>query len=487
MSYLSIFFAAFVLVLIFLYYLLPKKVRGILLLCASLFFYACFSWKYLIFLLFVALTTYFSARALSSCAGKKRILACCIGANVIVWFVIKELPWALHTLGRVLSLLGLQVLEPTWSVLVPVGISYYILQAIGYLVDVYRSKVEPEKSFWKYLLFLSYFPAIVQGPISRYDRLMPQLLNKEKFSFENIRNGLILILFGLVKKMVIADRMGLFVNACFNEYANFHGVLLYIAAVFYSLQLYLDFSGCVDICRGVSGLFGIDLTHNFSRPYLSGSIKEFWGGWHMSLSSWLKDYVYIPLGGNRKGKWRKYLNLLGTFFVSGLWHGAGFNFIFWGLLHAVYQIMGDVLLNVRLKVKRAIGIEPGSFSDKLYKKLITFHLVAFAWIFFRADGLMNGVRYVCNMFSQADLWVLFDGSLFKHGVSQNFFILIIVHIVVLLLAELRWTKQEEVVEGLKSQHIILRWIVYLVLIFDVLLFGVYGSGYSISSFMYGGF
>ena len=417
----------------------------------------------------------------------KWILIGSISLNAALWFVIKELSWVLGTLSRGLSFAGISFTAPKLRFLVPVGISYFILQAIGYLVDVYREKTEPERSFGKYLLFLSWFPAIVQGPISRYNQLMPSLLNGKPFAFETMRDNLLLIAIGLVKKMVIADRLGIFVNACFDGYQDLRGVILYVAAVGYAFQLYTDFSGCVDICRGVSGLFGVELVHNFNRPYLSRSIKEFWGKWHMSLSGWLKDYVYIPLGGNRRGTLRKYANLLITFLISGLWHGAGFHFLFWGALHAMYQIFGQHTLSVRQWIKQRIGIVENSLSDWIYQRLITFHLTTFAWIFFRCKGLASGIQYVRNMLSQADLHKLFDGTLYTFGVSQNYFSLLILNLWVLLLTEYRTERQEDVIAGITRQHLLIRWAVYLVLIFEVLLFGVYGSGYNMSSFMYGGF
>lgn len=487
MNYLSLTFAAFVAVLFILYYVVPKKTRGIILLLGSLAFYACYDLRYLLFLLFVAASTFFAALGINRLRRKRLVMLLCIGANAALWFVIKELPWALYTAERLLSVLGVDAALPGLNMLVPVGISYYTLQAIAYLADAAKGKIQPETKFWKYLLFLSWFPAVVQGPISRYDRLMPQLLNDRKYSFDAMRRSLILILFGLVKKMVLADRLAIFVNYCFANQAELQGVILYIGAVFYSIQLYADFSGCVDICRGVSGLFGVDMVQNFRAPYLSGSIKEFWNRWHMSLSGWLRDYIYIPLGGNRKGTARKYINIAVTFFVSGIWHGAGFNFLVWGLLHAAYQIVGDVTANDRARVKRLIGVREGSVSERIYKIVITFNLVAFAWIFFRSDGLMGGMEYVRNMVARPELWVLFDGSLYTHGVSQNHFILLAVHICVLLFVELRYPIQDDAAEGLMQLHLILRWVIYLMLIFDVLLFGVYGSGYSLSGFLYGGF
>lgn len=487
MNYLSLTFVVFVTIVALFYYLSPVKCRGGVLLIASIAFYACFNWKYLFFLLFTALSTFLVALFLEKMRNKKLWIGLCVGANVAVWFAIKELSWALDTLCRALGKFGVTIQSPTISFLVPVGISYFTLQAIAYLIDVSKGKIQAEKKFWCYLLFLSWFPAIVQGPISRYNDLQPQLLNTKKISYETSQQSLILILFGLVKKMVIADRLGIFANDCFANHGNLGGVILYFGALAYSFQLYADFSGCVDICRGVSRLFNIELTHNFNRPYLARSINEFWARWHLSLSRWLKDYIYIPLGGNRKGTARKYLNIIVTFLVSGLWHGAGFHFFLWGLMHAIYQIIGAATLSVREKIKVFIGIKKGSASERIYQIIITFHLVALAWIVFRSSGLTSAVIYIKNMFSVFDPWVLFDGSLFKHGLSQNHITLLIAHLVAMFALERRYSKQEDSVVSLQRSHLILRWGICILLIFDILLFGVYGSGYEMASFMYGGF
>lgn len=483
MSYLSLTFAAFTAVLMLVYYLAPGKCREWILLLGSLGFYLCFDVRYVLFLLFTACTTYATALHLEKAGKKNGMIAGCIALNGAVWFGIKEIPWIVKSFGRI----GLGITLPGGQWLVPVGISYYTLQAIGYLVDVSKGKYKPERSFRKYLLFLSWFPAIVQGPISRYDQLMPQLCGDKPYCFAQMRDSLVLILFGLVKKMVIADRMGIFVNAVFDSFEEHYGVILYLAAVGYAVQLYTDFSGCVDICRGVSGLFGVELVPNFNRPYFSCSIKEFWGNWHMSLSGWLKDYVYIPLGGNRKGTLRKYANLMITFLVSGLWHGAGFNFFLWGGMHAMYQILGQCTEGLRAGIRKIAGVEEGSLSQRIYQRLITFHLVTLAWIVFRAGGLMTGLRYIWHMVSRSDIWMLFNGSVFTYGVSRNYFGLLFIHLAVLFALEAFTKRQEDVLRGITGLHLILRWAVYLILIYDVVLFGAYGTGYDVSSFMYGGF
>ena len=487
MNYLSLAFAGFVLLLMILYYVAQKKALGwVVLLAGSIIFYCSFDLKYLMFLGFAALSTYGCALCLQKVKHKKLLTALCITANIGVWFWAKALSWTVALSSNIFEFLGFQANWWFSPILVPVGISYFTLQAIAYLVDVSSGKIHPEKNPAKYLLFIAYFPAIVQGPISRYNELMPQLLNNKPFHFESMRKSVILILFGLVKKMVVADRLAIFVNACFNGYQTLSGVVLYLGAVGYAIQLYMDFSGCVDICRGVSSLFHVNLVNNFNRPYLSTSIKDFWSKWHMSLSRWLRDYVYIPLGGNRKGTGRKYLNLLITFLVSGLWHGAGFSFFLWGALHAAYQIIGQATKDVRERLKARVGIISGSFSERIYQTVITFHLVTFAWIFFRAPTLADAFQYLQHMFSEFNFYAL-TAPIFELGVNQNQFLLLILHLFVFLIADIFSKQQEALLEGINNQHIILRWVVLYILVMDVFLLGVYGPGYDMSGFLYGGF
>lgn len=488
MNYLSLSFAAFVILAVLLYYILPKKCRTGVLLVSSLMFYGLFDNRYFVFLLFTAITTFLSALFIEKIKRKRLLIFLCVLLNVGAWFYVKELQWTMGVTVRILHMFGSEAVAPTLDLIVPVGISYFTLQAISYLVDVSKGRIQAERNPFKYLLFLSWFPAIVQGPISRYDRLMPQLRNKEKASFEKIRSSLVLVLFGLVKKMVIADRIAVLVNHCFSNYAELHGMVLYLGAVGFAIQLYADFSGCVDICRGVSGLFGVDLINNFNRPYFSRSIKEFWSRWHISLSSWLKDYVYIPLGGNRKGNVRRYINIIITFLVSGLWHGAGFNFFVWGILHAIYQIIGSVTLPIRKKIKGLLEIKEGSFAERFYQIFITFNLTAFAWIFFRAEGLKVGVAYVKNMLDSFSLWAVFDESvIFGCGLSQNAMLVLFFNVVVMFAVEHMKKSQEESVSSLLDTHFILRWGIYVLLIFDVLFFGVYGTEFDMAGFLYGGF
>lgn len=476
MSYLSLSFPLFVAISMVFYYLLPNKYRYGVLLVASIIFYGLFDLRFLLFLLFCALSTFACARRIANSKNQKFLITICIALNALLWFSVKGIPTILTSFDIPLS-----------NFIVPVGISYFTLQAVAYLVDVSKGRTNPESNFFKYLLFLAWFPAIVQGPISRYSQLMPQLTNTQKFSFENTRKAFLLIAFGLVKKMVIADRLGIFADHCFTNVQELKGIILYLGAVAYAFQIYMDFSGCVNICRGVSNLFSIDLVENFNRPYFASSIKEFWGKWHISFSSWLKDYIYIPLGGNRKGKKRKFLNIIITFMVSGIWHGVGLSFIIWGLLHALYQIIGESTVSYRNNIKKKMGIKKDSHFERYIKIFITFNLVTFAWIFFRASDVPTAFQYIGNMFSTHGIWALFDGSMFIKGFWQNAILHVVFHIIFIAFMEKRFPKVENSVEYVVSLPFVVRWFVYLLIVFDIVLFGVYGTGYDASSFMYGGF
>ena len=485
MNFISLEFAVFVAAALIFYYLCPFRFRWIVLLGANLLFFADFSVWYLPFLLFTAATTYAAARVVERSQKHRKLpIVLCLAANIGIWFVVKDYHWAASLLQRMFAFLTLPTLE---NLIVPVGISYYTLQSIGYLIDVYRGE-KAERNFFRYTLFLSWFPAIVQGPISRYHDLAPQFQEEHRFRDQDFSGQLLLILFGVIKKVVIADQLARVANYCFDNYETLGFFQLYLGAIAFSIQLYMDFSGCVDICRGSSGLFGIHLQQNFSAPYFSRSIAEFWRKWHISLSSWLRDYVYIPLGGNRKGTVRKYINVVLVFLVSGLWHGAGGHFLVWGLIHGLYQVIGAVTAKPRNRLRQVLGIQKDSTSEKIYQTVITFHLVALGWIFFRAPGISEAIGYLTRMFTNWNPWALADGSLYALGLGQNLFRAVTVNILLVFLVDFLHTqKKDGLRKGIQSLHIGVRWAVYFVMIYDVLLFGAYGAGVDPAAFLYGGF
>ena len=320
MSIISLTFLGFTALVFLGYFVLPMKLRPYLLLVANMFFYACFGIKAFAFLFATVLTSFFASLVIerSTDTRKKVLLSVAIALNMGLLLIVKYLN---YSLGLVFGLFDLQA--PVFSIIVPLGIAFYTMQAVSYCVDVYRGKYRAETNFVRYLLYMSYFPIIMQGPISRYDHLAHQLTTPHRFSYERMKSGLSLALYGLFKKMVIADRAALLVNEVFGNYEAYSGIPIVIAALLYTVQIYADFSGCVDICRGVSEVLGIRLEDNFKHPYFAVSIKDFWRRWHCSLSSWFRDYIYIPLGGSRKGQFLKYVNITIVFLASGVWHGVG--------------------------------------------------------------------------------------------------------------------------------------------------------------------
>jgi Predicted membrane protein involved in D-alanine export len=374
----------------------------------------------------------------------------------------------------------------TFNLLLPLGISFYTLQVVGYCIDIYRGKYKPEKNIVKYALFVSFFPHILQGPIARYDMLGFQLYKEHNFNSREIKFGLELMIWGFFKKMVIADRAAILVNQVFNNYQDYAGFQILVASVFYTIQLYADFSGCVDIVTGASQIFGIKLSKNFNRPYFAKSIQDFWRRWHISLSSWFRDYLYITLGGNRKGTFCKYCNIIIVFLVSGFWHGVGFHYIIWGFMHGAYQVIGALLMPLRKWFIDKFEIDKTTFSYKLFQVLITFSLINFAWIFFRAESLNIAIKMIKSSFTTFNPWIFFDDSLFLLGLDQKDFHLVIISFLVLLIVSLLQRKYK-LREELEKQNVIFRVGIYVIAVFSVLYFGIYGPEYNASQFIYGQF
>ena len=408
---------------------------------------------------------------------KKWMLVLTISLNVLILLVLKvflKIPFVSGYVGQRLGML------------IPLGISFYTLQIIAYMVDVYRGKIQPEKNLFRFALFVSFFPQILQGPIPRYDKLAPQFEKAHKFDYILFTDSLMLMLWGYFQKMVIADNAAIVVNRVFGEYQTYQGFYVVLAAFLYSIQLYADFSGCVNIARGSAGLFGIQLEDNFNHPYFSHSIKEFWGRWHISLSSFLKDYIYIPLGGNRKGKIRKYINLLLTFLVSGIWHGAGLTFLVWGFLHGMYQIIEDICKPWLTKLMNKLHINMENFSFRFMLQIKTFVLAAVAWIFFRADSIKQALSMLKSIITGWNPYVLFDESFYLLGLNGKEFRMLILSIGILWLVSFLQERMK-LRETFRKQNLLFQWSILLLGIFAVLIFGVYGPGYDATQFIYGNF
>ncbi|SDH59339.1 D-alanyl-lipoteichoic acid acyltransferase DltB, MBOAT superfamily [Pseudobutyrivibrio sp. 49] len=482
MIFISFWFYVLVAVLFLAYYVTPIRHRWIVLLVGSLGFYfylSEYSKKKLLILIAMAFCTWIINKLLGeSEKHRKLLLICAICASAVPLLVIKDT-------GFVMGITTHRALPEWW--IAPIGISFFSLQLISYSVDVFKGTIQYERNFLKFLLFASYFPQIVQGPIPRYSQLSGQLYEGHRFDEEKITKGFMLIIWGFFLKLCLADKAAVIVDTIFDNYETYKGAYVLIGGVLYSLQLYADFLSCTTFAQGVSALFGIELVDNFNHPYFATSIKDFWRRWHISLSSWLRDYIYIPLGGNRKGIGRKYINVLITFFVSGVWHGAGFNFLFWGLLHGLYQVIGELLQPVRDKLSDVLKIYNVSRVYVYVERLVTFFLVMLAWIIFRVESLTAGLRMIASMFTVRNPWIFSNDSLYSLGLEWKEFYILIVGIVVLICVSVAQEKGYKIRDAVLKSPMLARWFVYICAILVVMIFGTYGWGFDAQDFIYGGF
>lgn len=377
--------------------------------------------------------------------------------------------------------------EVGWSpdILLPVGISFYTLQALGYLIDVYRGDIYAEKNFFKYALFVSFFPQLVAGPIERSKHLLTQLYESHSFQYDNLRKGLLLVLYGLFLKMVIADSAAIIVDTVYGDSAMYSGFYIIVATCFFAIQIYCDFYGYSTIARGSALIMGIKLIDNFRAPYFSRNIREFWHRWHISLSEWFRDYLYIPLGGSKKGMVRKQCNRLFVFAISGLWHGATLAFIFWGMLNGIYQVIEDIAARIKQVVRFAVcDTDADRFSKRLFQRVFTFILVSFSWLFFRAGSLETSYEVLTNMFHTANPEIFLDGSLYELGLDMRGMKVLLVSIIILFIADYYKYKEKDLVALVLKQGYWFRCLIYAGLFFVILIYGCYGDAYEAQQFIY---
>ena len=391
----SITFAMFLPVVFILYYLVPHKYRWAFLLAASYVFYMNLHVGYGLLLFFTTVLTYTLARRLEETPVSSRKKLCLWGGVlpfVLILLVYKTANPLIGQLNQMIATGRLSLQPLTLTLLLPAGVSFYFFQSMGYLIDVYRGKISAERHFGYYALFVSFFPQLLAGPIGKADSLLPQYKEKRPFVYENVTYGLKLMVWGYFKKLVIADVFALTVNRIYNNAQSYVGLVFIVATLMFAIEIYCDFSGYSDIATGCAKLFGIDLMTNFKSPYFSFSIREFWSRWHISLSTWFRDYVYIPLGGNRVAKWRHCLNLLVTFLVSGFWHGSSLTYILWGGIHGFLQILETLFFPKKRK-----GVECRR-RRHWWQLPITFLLLCFTWIFFRANSIQDALWILSRLF-----------------------------------------------------------------------------------------
>ena len=400
----SISFLLFLPIVFAIYWLVNKRsllLQNGLLLLASYFFYSCWDWRFLFLLIFSTLLDYYSGlKIFNANSQKNKTIWLWISISINLGFlaVFKYYDFFIESFVQVLQKLGFQSHFSTLNFILPVGISFYTFHGLSYVIDIYKNRISPEKNIIHYSLFVTYFPLLVAGPIERATHLLPQIKKERVFNYNQAVEGLKQIVWGLFKKVVVADNCAFFVNQIFQNSSSYSTTELWLGMFLFSFQIYGDFSGYSDIALGTSKLFGIDLLKNFNFPYFSRDIADFWRRWHISLSSWFRDYVYIPLGGSKGNKAQQLRNVFIIFLISGFWHGANWTFIFWGFLHAM------LFIPLLIFNKNRASLSDDKLNLKAYVKIVgTFILVSFAWVFFRADSLNAAFHYLYNMFDVSDL------------------------------------------------------------------------------------
>lgn len=484
MQILSIYFLIFLAGVALVEYLLPQKVRPYWLLIADIVFYASYKISALAVIILGIIISYTAGRLIDSKPEKgKSVLAVSIVILVASLSYFKYTGLIGSTVRDIQELITGSSNFRLESLLVPLGISYFILQMIGYEVDVYRKKISAQVSIVSYALFVSFFPTVVSGPIERAGNMISQYENLPDFDEDNIRKGILQIIWGFFLKMIVADRIAVLVNTVNSDPVAYRGTVVFIIALLYPFQIYTDFGGYSNIAIGSARILGIKVMDNFNAPFLATSVAETWRRWHISLSTWFRDYVYIPLGGNRKGKTRKYVNLLITFFVSGLWHGAAWTYAVWGLINGLFQVIGMILMPIRNKLVEAFNIDRDSFSHRLYKIASTFLLFSFAVIFFGQNTFSGAILVIKNIW-QFTPWVLTDGTFYKLGLDRPNFNLMLMGLSLMVIADVLKYKGYDMPAIISRQSLWIRWCIYIGAIVLISVCGVWGHGYDATSFIY---
>lgn len=466
----SIQFLIFFIVVTASYFALPHKYRWALLLISSCYFYMAFVPLYILILGFTIVIDYYAGIWIEKSEGRRRkmFLVCSLVANIGILAVFKYYNFINENLGFLLKGFGLTNPIPYLSILLPIGLSFHTFQAMSYTIEVYRGHQPAEKHFGIYSLYVMFYPQLVAGPIERPQNLLHQFWTKHYFDYDRVTSGLRLMAWGLFKKVVIADRLALIVDKIYDAPAGYNSLSLALATFFFAFQIFCDFSGYSDMAIGAARVMGFDLMKNFDKPYQAKSIPEFWRRWHISLSTWFKDYLYIPLGGNRVAIPRWYFNIFIVFLVSGLWHGASWTFVIWGALHGIYQVFGFATKKYRDKINRALGIGEKSFL----LTITTFILVAFAWIFFRANNLSDALYIAKHTIT--GIPELFNGQpiLQDLGVSKLDFVLAFAVIGVMELVHY-FQNRKNIPAWFLQKPAYFRWGVYYAVVLAIIFFGVF--------------
>lgn len=492
MEFNSIDFMLFFPIVVALYFVMPGKLRQFWLLAASYFFYMSWNVGYAALIAFSTLVTFLGGIVIEKYQNgvkqKKIVMFLCLGINLGILFLFKYGNFTISSVSKLLNLLKLGTIDRRFHFLLPVGISFYTFQALGYLIDVYRGDVRAERNFIRYALFVSFFPQLVAGPIERSKNLLSQMreiASIRLWNAERVTSGVILMIWGYFMKMVIADRVAILVDTVFENYRMYGSTELILAAVGFSIQIYCDFQSYSLIAIGAAKIMGFKLMENFNVPYFARNIRDFWGRWHISLSTWFRDYLYIPLGGNRRGVARKAVNTLIVFLASGLWHGASWTFVVWGGLHGVFQVIGDYTTSCREKVIRKLSINTECFSWRLLQTGGTFVLVVFAWIFFRADSIRDALHYIYRIGLRPTPWRLFNGGIYTLGLNRAEMNILAASVMLLCLIDLvRYRRGVTIDIFLMRQNLWFRWVFVIGAVMMIFIYGKYGAGFDPQQFIY---
>jgi alginate O-acetyltransferase complex protein AlgI len=464
----SIHFLIFFPIVVILYFIIPQRQRWIFLLAASYYFYMCWKMEYIFLIITSTLIDYFAGIRMENVVRSKRTkyLLLSLAANLGLLFTFKYFNFFNGAFRNAFQHFNIVYHIPNLRVLLPVGISFYTFQTLSYSIDVYRGQRKAERHLGIFALYVAFFPQLVAGPIERSTRLLPQFYEKHAFNYQRLVDGFILMVWGFFKKIVIADRLAVVVNHVYNNVPEYSGLSFLIASYCFALQIYCDFSGYSDIAIGSAKIMGFDLMKNFDRPYFSKSISEFWKRWHISLSSWFRDYLYISLGGNRVKKWRWYANIMIVFLLSGMWHGANWTFLIWGGLHGFYMLFSTLTRTIRQKLSSLFLLDRYPDIKKIFDVIVTFHLVLLGWIFFRANSLSDALYILKHLFSS------FRINLPHLGLDRAQWYTALLAVTALLIVHFA-ERQNTLSNIIRSQPLMLRWASCFLLVTGVIMLGYY--------------
>ncbi|MBS1575688.1 MAG: MBOAT family protein [Bacteroidetes bacterium] len=463
----SVHFFFFFLIVTSFYFISPHKYRWFILLLASCYFYMAFVPMYILILAFTIVVDYFAGIFLEKAGSKKKkFLILSLVVNIGILAVFKYYNFINENISLLLSNFGVNNPIPYLKILLPIGLSFHTFQAMSYTIEVYRGNQKAERNFGIYALYVMFYPQLVAGPIERPQNILHQFYEKKTLNYEDVAAGLKLMLWGFFQKLVIADRLSIYVDAAYNNPQNHSGITLLLASVFFAFQIYCDFAGYSNIALGVARVMGFRLMVNFKRPYFSTSISEFWRRWHISLSSWFTDYLYIPLGGNRVSVPRWYFNLFFVFLVSGLWHGANWTFIIWGAINGLYLIFSIIFKKPIARISSILQLNKFPKLLTVIQIFITFFLAVFAWTFFRANSITDASLIIKKIFT-------FKGPLFA---EDPFLIMYsIIGISILLIREF-FLEFYPGISLLNNKNVVIRYATYTGIIMLILMIGVFDGG-----------